>query len=170
MMTVAWIDELSTSLYSGHQDSARVGLYSGSMDKGSYFCKFWKLGFCLVSECEIFAHRGQLCKFLDHECVASVPTWNLPKHACMTHQKPILVHVFHYMPLVGIQWVSLKACRRWDSTFHRLMTIAPINELSAPLDSVHCNSARVALYSGSMDKGSFLLSILETRVFLSKGM
>ena len=60
MMTVAWIDELLAPVVLGHRDSARVALYSRSMDKGSFFCQFWKLGFCSVSECEIFAHRGQL--------------------------------------------------------------------------------------------------------------
>ena len=133
-----------------------------------FFCQFWKLGFCSVSECEFFANRGQLRIFLDHECVASVPTWNMPKHACTTHRNSFLMHGFHYMPRSGIQRVSLKACGRWNSTFHRLMTISRIDEPSYPLDSVHRDSARVALYSGSMDKGSFFLSILETRVFLSK--
>ena len=52
--------------------------------------------------------------------------------------------------------------------FHRLMTVARIDEPSDPLDSVHRDSARVALYSGSIDKGSFFRSILETRVLLSK--
>ena len=60
IMTVARIDEPSTPLDSGHWDSARVALYSGSVDKGSFFCQFWKLGFFLVSECDIFSHRGQL--------------------------------------------------------------------------------------------------------------
>ena len=46
---------------------------------------------------------GQICKFLDHECVASVPTWNLPKHACMTVWNPVLMHGWNYMPRVGIQ-------------------------------------------------------------------
>ena len=132
--------------------------------------QFWKLGFCSIRECEIFAHREQICKFLNHEHVASIPTWNLPKHTCTTHWNPFLMHGFHSMPRLGIQWVSLKACGRWDSMFHRLMTIARIDELSAPLDSVHRDSARVALYSRSMDKGSFFWSILETRVLLSKWM
>ena len=39
---------------------------------------------------------------------------------------------------------------------HRIMTVAGIDEPSVPLDSRHRDSARVALYSGSMDKGSFL--------------
>ena len=52
--------------------------------------------------------------------------------------------------------------------FHRLMTVARIDEPLAPLDLVHHDSARVALYYGYMDKGSFFLSILETRVLLSK--
>ena len=46
------------------------------------FCLFWKLGFCLVSECEIFAHGGQLRILLDHECVASIPTWNVTPQFC----------------------------------------------------------------------------------------
>ena len=104
--------------------------------------QFWKLEFCLVRECEIFAHRGQLCIFLDHECVASIPTWNLPKHICMTHQNTFLMHGFHSMPRLGIQQVSLKACRRWDSTCHRMMTVAQIDEPSAPLDSRNRDSAR----------------------------
>ena len=54
--------------------------------------------------------------------------------------------------------------------FHILMTVARIDEPLAPLNSVHWDSARVALYSGSMDKGSCFRSILETRVLLSKGM
>ena len=53
---------------------------------------------------------------------------------------------------------------------HRKMTIAQINELSALLDLGHRDSARVALYFGSMDKESFFWSISETRVLLSKGM
>ena len=60
MMAIGRIDEPLAPLDSQHRDSARVALYSRSMDKGSFFCQFWKLGFCLVSECEIFAHRGQL--------------------------------------------------------------------------------------------------------------
>ena len=51
---------------------------------------------------------------------------------------------------------------------HRIINIAQIDEPSAPLDSVHRDSARVSLHSGSMDKGSFFFSILETRVLLSK--
>ena len=169
-MTIAQIDKPLAPLDSGHRDSASMALWFGSMDKGSFFGQFWKLGFCWVSEFPISTHRGWLRKLLDHEHVASVPTWNLPKHACMTYWNPFLRHGFHSMPRLGIQQVSLKACRRWDSMFHRLMTISWIDEPSAPLDSVHQNSAIVSLYSGSMDKGSFFLSILETRVFLSKWM
>ena len=65
------------------------------------------------------------------------------------------MHGFHYMPRVGIQQVSLEACRRWDSMCHRLMTISWINELLAPLDLGHWESAKVALYARSTDKGSF---------------
>ena len=39
-----------------------------------FFAQFWKLGFCLVSECEIFAHGGQIRILLDREGVASIPT------------------------------------------------------------------------------------------------
>ena len=38
------------------------------------FGQFWKLGFFLVSECEIFAHGGQIRILLDREGVARVPT------------------------------------------------------------------------------------------------
>ena len=110
-----------------------------------YFGQFWKLGFFLVSECPISIHMGWLCKFLDHECVAIVPTWNLPKHACTTHRKAFLMHNFHSMPWVGIQRVSLKVWRRWDSTCHRIMNVSWIDEPSAPLDSGHQDSSRVAL-------------------------
>ena len=39
-----------------------------------FFGQFWKLGFFSVSECEIFAHGGQIHILLDREGVASVPT------------------------------------------------------------------------------------------------
>ena len=39
-----------------------------------FFGQFWKLGFSSVSECEIFAHGGQICILLDYEGVARVPT------------------------------------------------------------------------------------------------
>ena len=127
-------------------DSARGGPLLWFHGQGIIVCcQFWKLGFCLVSECEIFAHGGQICILLDCECVARVTTCNIPKHAYMTHLKPFLMHGFHSMPWVGIQQVSLKACRRWDSTCHRIMTVARIDELSAPLDSGHKDSAMVAL-------------------------
>ena len=110
-----------------------------------YFCQFWKLGFCSVSECPIFAHRVQLCKFLEHEHVASVPTWKPTKHACMTHQNPILMHSFHSMTRVGIQQVSWKSFRRWGSMCDKMMVVAWINEPLDPLDSGHRDSVRVAL-------------------------
>ena len=93
----------------------------------------------------MFAHMGQICKFLYLEHVASVPTWNLPKNTCMNHWNPIFMHGFHSMPRVGIQQVSLKACRRWDLTCHRIMTIDRIAEPSVPLDLGHQDSAREAL-------------------------
>ena len=110
-----------------------------------FFGQFWKLGLLLVRECPIFAHRGQLCKFLKHEHVASVLTWNLPKHTCMTHYNAILMHSFHSMPRVGIQQVSLKSYRRWDSTCDRMMVISRIDEPLDSLDSGHRDSAREAL-------------------------
>ena len=64
----------------------------------------------------------------------SVPTWNLTKHAYMTHQNLVLMHDFHSMLELGIQQVSLKACRWWDSTCDRMMVIAQIDETSDLLD------------------------------------
>ena len=110
-----------------------------------FFGQFWKLGFFLISECDIFAHRGHICKFIECEHVAGVPTWNLPKNACMTIWKPVLMHGFHSMPLIGIQQVSLKASRRWDSTCDKMMVVAQIDEPPTLLDSRHRDSARVAL-------------------------
>ena len=52
----------------------------------------------------------------------------------------------------------------------RMMVVAWIENMSTPLDSGHWDSARVSLYSCSMDKGLFFRSIFETSVFLSKGM
>ena len=51
---------------------------------------------------------------------------------------------------------------------HRMMTVSRIDKSSDLLDSGHWDSARVALYFGSMDRGLFFLSILETMVLLSK--
>ena len=133
----------------------------GPWTRDHFFGQFWKLGFCSVRECLIFAHRDQLCKFIDCEHVASVSTWNLPKHAYATHRKPFLMHGFHSMPRVGIQQVSLKACRRWDSTCHRMMIISWIDELLGPLDSGHM---------GPWTRDHFFGQFLETRVLLSKGM
>ena len=107
----------------------------GPWTRDCFFGQFLKLGFFLVRECEIFAHRGRLCIFLDRECVASVPTWKLPKKICVTHRKPFLMHGFHSMSCVGIQQVSLKARRRLDSRCHKVMDIARIDKPSTPLDS-----------------------------------
>ena len=74
MMTISRIHEPSALLDSGHRDSSRVSLYLGPWTRDHCFCQFWKLVFSLVSECEIFAHRGQIRILLDHEGVASVPT------------------------------------------------------------------------------------------------
>ena len=51
--------------------------------------------------------------------------------------------------------------------FHRMMVMDKIDEMSTPLDLGHWDSAKASPYSGSMDKGSFFFSILETRVLLS---
>ena len=133
MMTIAQIVEPLASLDSGHRDISRVALYLGPWTRDHFFGQFWKLGFFSISECPIFAHRGRLCKFLDRELVASVPTWNLPKQAYMTHQNLVLMHVFHSMPQVGIQHVSLKACSRWDSTCDKIMAIARFDKTSNSL-------------------------------------
>ena len=114
----------------------------GPWIRDHFFGQFWKLGFCPVSECPISAQRGWLCKFLDREHVASVPTWNLPKHACMTHQNPVLMQSFHSMHRVGVQEVSMKAYRRWASTCHKMMIVAWINKPSIPLDLGHHDSAK----------------------------
>ena len=114
----------------------------GPWTRDHCFCQFWKLAFRSVSECEIFAHGGQLRILLDRERVDRIPTWNMPKNTCMTHQNPILMHSFHSIPRVGIQQVSLKACRRWDSSCHRMMVMARIDEPSTLLDSGHRDSAR----------------------------
>ena len=76
------------------------------------FGQFWKLGFCSVSECEMFTHGVQLRILLDRERLDSVPTQNMPRQTCITHRNPVLMHDWNYMPRVGIQQVSLKAYRR----------------------------------------------------------
>ena len=76
MMVVARIDEPSDPLDSKHRDSARVGWPSNLVPwiRDHFFGQFWKLGFCSVSDCEIFAHWGQIFILLDHEGVDSIPT------------------------------------------------------------------------------------------------
>ena len=101
----------------------------------------------------------------------------MPKHTCMTHWKPILMHGFHSMSRVGIQQVSPKSCRRWDSMCDRMMVIVRINEPSNPLDSWHQDSDKVALYFGSMDRRSFFCqfwklgfcSVSECEIFAHRG-
>ena len=73
--------------------------------------------------------------------MARAPTWNMAKHTYMNPQNPVFLHSWNSMPPVAIQQVSLKACRRLDSTFHTMMFVDWINELSNPLDSGHLNSA-----------------------------
>ena len=53
------------------------------------------------------------------------------------------MHIFHSMPRLGIQQVSLKAYRRWDSTCHIMMIIARIDEPLALLDLGHWDSATI---------------------------
>ena len=73
-MTIAQIDELLAML------DLDIGIVLGwpsnlvPWRRDHYFGQFWKLGFCSISECEIFVHRGQLCKFIDHENVAIILT------------------------------------------------------------------------------------------------
>ena len=109
IMTVARINEYSAPLDSVHRDSTRVALYSGSMDKGSFFFQFWKLGFCSVSECEIFAHKGQLegdCRSSPHIRDVSICTMKCRRRQChyvsnhvMEHfyvQKQVAILLHHY--------------------------------------------------------------------------
>ena len=57
----------------------------GPWTRDHSFGQFWKLGFCLVRECQIFAHGGQLRILHDCEFVARVITWNMTKQSCMTY-------------------------------------------------------------------------------------
>ena len=149
----------------------------GPWTRDHFFGQFWKLGFCSVSECLISAHRGRICKLLDCEHVSRIPTCNLPKHACMNHHKSFLMHGFHSMPRLGIQQVSLKSCRRWDSTCDGVMVFSLIDELFNSVDLGHWDSAKCTLYSGSMDKGSFFsqfcklgfCSVSECEIFAHRG-
>ena len=93
-----------------------------------------------------------------------------PKHTCMTHWKPFLMHGFHSMSWVGIQQVSLKACRRWHSTCDRMMVIARINKPSTPLDSRHWDSSIGGPLIWFHGQETIFWSILETRVLLNKWM
>ena len=56
----------------------------GPWTRDHFFDQFLKLGFFSVSECEIFAHGGQLHIFLDCEHVGIIIKWNMHKHAYMT--------------------------------------------------------------------------------------
>ena len=96
-MTVAQIDEPSALLDSVHRDSARLALYSGSMDKGSFFCQFWKLGFCSLSECEIFAHKGKLegdCRYSPHIIDVRICTMKLRRRQCHYINSHAMDHVY----------------------------------------------------------------------------
>ena len=93
LMTVAQIDEHSAPLDSVHRYSARVALYFGSMDKGS----FWKLGFCSVSECEIFAHKGQLegdCRSSPHPRDVSICTMKWKRRQFHYVSNHVMEHVY----------------------------------------------------------------------------
>ena len=103
MMDVAQIDELSTPLDSRHHYSAMGGPILWIYGQGIIFWSILELVFCSVRECQFFVDGGQLHILLDHEHVARVPTWKMPKNTCMTYQKPIFMHNFHSMPQVGIQ-------------------------------------------------------------------
>ena len=129
-----WIQDIGIVL--------RVSLSSGSMDKGSCFRSNLETRVFLSKWIWNFSTYGHLCKFLDHDLVASIPTWNLPKHSWMTHQNPVLMHDWNSMPRVGIQHVCMKAFRRWDSKCHRMMIVARIDEPSTLLGLGHRDSAR----------------------------
>ena len=79
----------------------------GPWTRDHFFGQFWKLGFCSISECLIFAHRGQLGKFLNQELMARIPTCNLSKHNFMTYRNLVLMHGFHYMPRLGRDSTSI---------------------------------------------------------------
>ena len=70
----------------------------GPRIRDHFFGQFWKLGFCSVGECKIFAHGGQLRILLNREFLDSFPTWNMPKHSWMTYRNPVFMHGFHSMP------------------------------------------------------------------------
>ena len=78
MMSIALIDKPLTPFDVGHRDSATGGPIIWLHGQGIiFFCQFWKLGFCLVSECQIFAHKGQLegdCRSSPHIRDVSVCT------------------------------------------------------------------------------------------------
>ena len=97
LMTIARIDEPSAPLDLVHHDSARVALYSGSMYKGSFFCQFWKLGFFSVSECENFAHRGQLegdCRSSPHPRDVSICTMKCRRRQCHYISNHVMEHAY----------------------------------------------------------------------------
>ena len=88
-MTVARINEILGPLDLEHRNNAMGGpiiWFHGQVI--IFFGQFWKLGFCLVSECEIYAHGGQLRILLDREYVASVSTWNMPKILAIPTESP----------------------------------------------------------------------------------
>ena len=66
----------------------------------------------------------------------------MPKHTWMTYWNLVMMHRFHSMPQVGIQQVSLKAYKRLDSTCHKMMVIARIDELLTLLYLEHWDSTR----------------------------
>ena len=74
-----------------------------------------------------FCTWGQLRILIYYEHVASTPTWNMTKHAFLTHNL-ILKHGFHSMLRLGIQQVTVKAYRWWDSIYDRMMVVAHIDE------------------------------------------
>ena len=74
--------------------------------------------------------------------MVGINTWNLPKHYWMTHHNPFFMDGLNSMPKVGIQEVSLKACKRQDSMCHRIMVMAQVEKMSTPLDLGHWDSAK----------------------------
>ena len=88
------------------------------------------------------------------------------------------MHGFHSMPQVRVQQVSLKACRRWDSTCDKMMVISHINELSNLLDLGNIYSYRGGpllwfhgkgiIFFGQFWKLAFYL-IRECQIFADRG-
>ena len=148
----------------------RVDLYFGYMDKGSFFQSILKLGFCSARECPIFAHRGQLCKFLNRECVGSIPIWSVPKHACMTHRNPILMCSFHYMPQVWVQLVPPIICLKVSLDLpllkkYLLQTIIPCAAVENYV--TYCEVLNLTYFPSLQERNILCFSFIKAKGFVN---